>query len=227
MPAWTLPRSFVERLRREFPQHTFVDVWDRDALRQAPARGRRRVLGGHRSIGLSHRCRGCDGSRAPAAGVGDMLSDRSSRQPDRPDQRARRSCPRHRRARARRHDCAGAPAPAGHAPPGRARMGARRNRNERLRFARCRTAGWRSSASAPSASRSRRLAAGVGMRVSAIRKRDRSAASRFRRRGAATGAAARSARASDVVVLSAPLTAGHAEADRTARARSQSSAAHS
>ena len=33
-PAWTLPRSFVDRLRREFPQHTFVDAWDAEALRR-------------------------------------------------------------------------------------------------------------------------------------------------------------------------------------------------
>jgi phosphoglycerate dehydrogenase-like enzyme len=33
--AWVLPRSYVEQLRGEFPQHTFVDVWDRDRLRSA------------------------------------------------------------------------------------------------------------------------------------------------------------------------------------------------
>jgi phosphoglycerate dehydrogenase-like enzyme len=33
--AWVLPRSFVDHLRQEFPQHTFIDVWDRQALRQA------------------------------------------------------------------------------------------------------------------------------------------------------------------------------------------------
>lgn len=33
--AWVLPRSFVDQLRGEFPQHTFIDVWDREALRQA------------------------------------------------------------------------------------------------------------------------------------------------------------------------------------------------
>jgi len=32
-PAWTLPRSFVDRLRREFPQHTFFDAWDAETLR--------------------------------------------------------------------------------------------------------------------------------------------------------------------------------------------------
>src|SRR5882724_6948401 len=32
--AWVLPRHFVEQLRREFPQHTFLDAWDRDAIRR-------------------------------------------------------------------------------------------------------------------------------------------------------------------------------------------------
>ena len=29
-----LPRHFVERLRRDFPQHTFLDAWDRETLRR-------------------------------------------------------------------------------------------------------------------------------------------------------------------------------------------------
>jgi phosphoglycerate dehydrogenase-like enzyme len=33
--AWVLPRSFVDQLRGDFPQHTFVDVWDREVLREA------------------------------------------------------------------------------------------------------------------------------------------------------------------------------------------------
>jgi phosphoglycerate dehydrogenase-like enzyme len=32
-PAWTMPRSFVDGLRRDFPQHTFLDAWDGEALR--------------------------------------------------------------------------------------------------------------------------------------------------------------------------------------------------
>ncbi len=35
--AWVLPASFVDQLRRQFPQHTFLDVWDRPALRDALA----------------------------------------------------------------------------------------------------------------------------------------------------------------------------------------------
>ncbi len=33
-PAWTLPRPFVDGLRRDFPQHTFIDAWDGDTLRR-------------------------------------------------------------------------------------------------------------------------------------------------------------------------------------------------
>jgi phosphoglycerate dehydrogenase-like enzyme len=32
--AWVLPRDYVDRLRRDFPQHTFLDAWDRDTLRR-------------------------------------------------------------------------------------------------------------------------------------------------------------------------------------------------
>jgi phosphoglycerate dehydrogenase-like enzyme len=32
-PAWTLPRPFVDVLRREFPHHSFHDAWDADTLR--------------------------------------------------------------------------------------------------------------------------------------------------------------------------------------------------
>src|SRR6185503_19100217 len=30
---WVMPRRFVEQLRHDFPQHTFLDAWDRDTLR--------------------------------------------------------------------------------------------------------------------------------------------------------------------------------------------------
>jgi phosphoglycerate dehydrogenase-like enzyme len=32
--TWVLPRHFVDQLRRQFPQHTFLDAWDRDTLRR-------------------------------------------------------------------------------------------------------------------------------------------------------------------------------------------------
>jgi phosphoglycerate dehydrogenase-like enzyme len=31
-PVWVLPRQYVDRLRTEFPQHTFLDAWDREAI---------------------------------------------------------------------------------------------------------------------------------------------------------------------------------------------------
>ena len=33
-PAWILPRHFVDQIRRDFPQHTVCDAWDRDAVRR-------------------------------------------------------------------------------------------------------------------------------------------------------------------------------------------------
>jgi phosphoglycerate dehydrogenase-like enzyme len=33
-PAWVMPRWHVDQLRADFPQHTFLDAWDRDTLRQ-------------------------------------------------------------------------------------------------------------------------------------------------------------------------------------------------
>jgi phosphoglycerate dehydrogenase-like enzyme len=33
-PAWVMPRHFVDRIRRDFPQHTVTEAWDRDTLRR-------------------------------------------------------------------------------------------------------------------------------------------------------------------------------------------------
>ena len=33
-PAWVMPRLHVDQLRSDFPQHTFLDAWDRDTLRR-------------------------------------------------------------------------------------------------------------------------------------------------------------------------------------------------
>ena len=32
--VWVLPRSYVDQLRREFPQHIFLDAWDRETIRR-------------------------------------------------------------------------------------------------------------------------------------------------------------------------------------------------
>ena len=32
--AWVIPRSFIDQLRRDFPQHEFVDTWDEDGIRR-------------------------------------------------------------------------------------------------------------------------------------------------------------------------------------------------
>jgi len=33
-PAWVMPRRHVDRLRCDFPQHTFLDAWDREGIRR-------------------------------------------------------------------------------------------------------------------------------------------------------------------------------------------------
>jgi phosphoglycerate dehydrogenase-like enzyme len=33
-PIWVMPRAFVDALRRDFPQHTFLEAWDREAIRR-------------------------------------------------------------------------------------------------------------------------------------------------------------------------------------------------
>ena len=32
--AWVMPRRFVDQLRLQFPQHTFLDAWDRQTIRR-------------------------------------------------------------------------------------------------------------------------------------------------------------------------------------------------
>jgi phosphoglycerate dehydrogenase-like enzyme len=33
-PIWIIPRNFVDRIRRDFPQHQIIEAWDRDAIRR-------------------------------------------------------------------------------------------------------------------------------------------------------------------------------------------------
>lgn len=72
--AWVLPRPFVDHLRRDFPQHKFIDVWDRAALRDA--------LPGADAAFAAYVDRDIVGSldslkwvQAPAVGVGHILSN--------------------------------------------------------------------------------------------------------------------------------------------------------
>jgi len=32
--AWVIPSSFIDQLRRDFPQHTFIDAWDQEGIRR-------------------------------------------------------------------------------------------------------------------------------------------------------------------------------------------------
>jgi|SRR5581483_1665559 len=72
--AWVLPRRFVDRLRAEFPQHTFVDVWDRQALRGAlPSADA--AFAAFLDRDLVPSLTKLRWVQAPAAGVGHLLSD--------------------------------------------------------------------------------------------------------------------------------------------------------
>lgn len=71
--AWNLPRHHVDRLRHEFPQHTFLEAWDRSALRGVLQRSDAALAAViERTLVASlERLRWV---QAPAAGVGHVLS---------------------------------------------------------------------------------------------------------------------------------------------------------
>lgn len=72
--AWVLPRSFVDGLRRDFPHHTFVDVWDRDALRLALPEADI-AFAAYVDRDLVPSLTRLRWVQVPAAGVGHILSD--------------------------------------------------------------------------------------------------------------------------------------------------------
>jgi phosphoglycerate dehydrogenase-like enzyme len=71
--AWVLPREQVGALRREFPQHTFIEAWDREALRQVlpDADAAFAAFIDRDLVGTLSRLQWV---QAPAAGVGHILS---------------------------------------------------------------------------------------------------------------------------------------------------------
>jgi phosphoglycerate dehydrogenase-like enzyme len=71
--TWTLPRSFVEHLRREFPQHTFLEAWDDDGLARHLAEADVAFTASldRRRFGSLPRLKWV---QSPAAGVGGLLS---------------------------------------------------------------------------------------------------------------------------------------------------------
>jgi D-2-hydroxyacid dehydrogenase (NADP+) len=72
--AWVLPRSFVDQLRRDFPQHSFLEVWDRESLRRAlPQADAAFAAFVDRDI-VDSLAR-LKWVQAPAVGVGHILSD--------------------------------------------------------------------------------------------------------------------------------------------------------
>jgi phosphoglycerate dehydrogenase-like enzyme len=72
--AWVLPREFVTQLRRDFPQHTFMDAWDRDALRQKLPHGDAAFAAfvDRDIVGSLSRLKWV---QVPAVGVGHILSE--------------------------------------------------------------------------------------------------------------------------------------------------------
>jgi phosphoglycerate dehydrogenase-like enzyme len=71
--AWVLPRHHVDRLRRDFPQHTFLEAWDRDALRRVLA-GSDAALAAYVDRDLVPSLSRLRWVQAPAAGIGHILS---------------------------------------------------------------------------------------------------------------------------------------------------------
>jgi phosphoglycerate dehydrogenase-like enzyme len=72
--AWILPRPFVDELRRDFPHHTFIDVWDREMLRQALPEGDA-AFAAFVDRDIVHALNRLKWVQAPAAGVGHILSE--------------------------------------------------------------------------------------------------------------------------------------------------------
>src|SRR4029450_13721857 len=72
--AWVLPRPFVDELRHDFPQHTFIDVWDREILRRALPQGDA-ASAAFVAPDLTQTLSRLKWVQAPAAGVGHILSE--------------------------------------------------------------------------------------------------------------------------------------------------------
>jgi phosphoglycerate dehydrogenase-like enzyme len=71
--AWVLPRRYVEELRREFPQHTFLEAWDRDALRSVLVQSEA-AFAAFVDQDLVPQLTRLRWVQAPAAGIGHILS---------------------------------------------------------------------------------------------------------------------------------------------------------
>jgi phosphoglycerate dehydrogenase-like enzyme len=71
--AWVLPGHLVDQLRTEFPQHTFADVWSREALRQSLPQADA-AFAAFVDADLVPSLSRLKWVQAPAAGVGHLLS---------------------------------------------------------------------------------------------------------------------------------------------------------
>jgi phosphoglycerate dehydrogenase-like enzyme len=71
--AWVLPRRYVDDLRRDFPHHTFLDAWDRQTLRELLPQGDAAFAAFIDPTVIPELSR-LKWVQAPAAGVGHILS---------------------------------------------------------------------------------------------------------------------------------------------------------
>lgn len=71
--AWVLPREYVDRLRQQFPQHTFLEAWDRDALRRVLVEADA-AFAAYVDKDLIPSLTRLRWVQAPAAGIGHILS---------------------------------------------------------------------------------------------------------------------------------------------------------
>jgi phosphoglycerate dehydrogenase-like enzyme len=71
--AWVLPREYVDRLRREFPAHTFLEAWDRAALREVLVEADA-AFAAYVDKDLVPSLSRLRWVQAPAAGIGHILS---------------------------------------------------------------------------------------------------------------------------------------------------------
>jgi phosphoglycerate dehydrogenase-like enzyme len=72
--AWALPHPFVDELRRDFPQHVFIDAWDRETLRHVLPEGDA-AFAAFVDRDIIHSLTRLRWVQAPAVGVGHILSD--------------------------------------------------------------------------------------------------------------------------------------------------------
>jgi phosphoglycerate dehydrogenase-like enzyme len=70
--AWVIPRSLIDQLRRDFPEHTFIDTWDQEGIRRLIADADIAFVP-HVDRGMLAASARLRWIQSPAVGVGSML----------------------------------------------------------------------------------------------------------------------------------------------------------